>query len=150
MQYALEALDEHNIHEIDAVVMSYYGKVGAHDELPPYDCDWNFYATLDKVGKLLLLTARNEDNVMCGFAMYCIYNHPHHKTILCADCDMIAVDAQHRSKGIGSHLLLMSIELLRKMEVKLVTNRFRVGYDTAPLFAKYGAVVEHAYLMHLE
>ena len=138
MQYESEPLTVKLTREIDTLLADYYQNTVASEDIPPYDFDWPVYHRAYEHGSLLVVTAREDDETLAGVAIYCISNHPHHRRLCCASCDMISVDHKKRGRGIGSMLLMISIELLKARGVQLINHTYRTVYDTSPMFLRHG------------
>ena len=147
--YAVERLTPELIGEVEPILHAYYGATEAHVGLPPYDFDWDTYATLDAVGSLLLATAR-DGGALVGVALYIVAQHPHHRTLRVADCDTLSVDMNCRGKGVGRGLVAFAAERLTERGVQRMSNRYRTCYSAPPLFPALGfALCEQTYVKDL-
>ena len=114
--------------------------------MPPLKMDWSYYGDLEKLGRLVIITAR-EDYDLLGFAMYLLSNHPQHGGMPIAFCNTLAVDTKHRGKGIGRQLVQAAEAYLRGTDVKMMFHGYRTVYDAEPLFPKLGFdLIEHIYM----
>lgn len=146
IDYAAEPLTVGLIREIEPLLATYYEKTAASTDIPPYDFDWDTYLLLSRQEKLLTVTAR-KDGKLVGFVFYLVCYHLHHKTMLIAQCDGIAVDMDCRGAGIGRGLFTEAEAILKDVGVVMITNNYRVCYNTQPLFEKLGfTVMEHVYM----
>jgi GNAT superfamily N-acetyltransferase len=150
MQIGAEPLTPVLEQEISALVTRYYDTTKAHVRLPPYDFVWSMYRTLQTVDKLLIATARDNEGVLVGVAMYLLTEHPHHRGLEIAECDTLAVDHKHRGQGIGRTLYVVAESMLIELGVKRVLHRYRTVYDETPMFPKMGFTLEeHVYMKDL-
>ncbi len=138
MQLSVAHLDDDIVRDMEALLDDYYECTVAKDGLPPYDFDWNVYRTMDAIGSMLLATARDDDGTLLGFALYLVIDHPHHRGMRIAECDSLSVSAQARGKGVGRTLYFFCEDQLRQRGVSRVLHRYRVVYNTEPLFPKLG------------
>jgi GNAT superfamily N-acetyltransferase len=148
MEYNTERLSPRLEEELTALFEAYYAVTPAHTDLPPYDLDWPLYNALQDAGVLFITTTRdNEDGYkLYGAGLYMIVQHPHHRTMTVAECDILAVSHTRRGEGIGSTLLDFSINALRDRGVQRVAHRYRTCYNTTPLFEKHDfKLQEHVY-----
>jgi GNAT superfamily N-acetyltransferase len=124
---------------MQAIVVDYYEKTEAGKGVPTFDVDWEYYLNMEVTNKLVLITARDEANdELIGFDMYLIAPHPHHKTVMFAFCDTLAVKLGHRHKGVGKKLVQAAESYLKLFYVKRVVHGFRAVYDAKPLFPSIG------------
>lgn len=131
---------------MSAILLDYFKQTVAKEGIPPLDMDWDFYIESAKQDKFVLITAR-ENEELVGFVTYYVNNHPHHKTVMFACCDILAVKLGHRGKGIGTKLVTAAEPLLKMFYVKRVVHASRTVYDVEPLFPKLGfTLVEHNYM----
>ena len=133
--------------EVAALIDGYYADTNAQDGIPLLDMDWPFFIGLEQGYRLVLLTAR-EDGELLGVNMYILAQHPQHKGQTWAMCNTLAVATKHRGKGIGTKLTEAGITYLKeRTDAKVVTHHFRAIYDAFPLFPKLGFdLVEHVYM----
>lgn len=137
------------IAEMETMIHEYYNSTVASTDIPPYDFEWSLYYGLESLGKLVVTTARLQD-VLVGFAMYIVTSVPHHRTMIVAECDTIAVDYRFRSLSIGRGLYNYTETILREYGVQQVLNRYRVCYGAKPMFNDLGfKVTEHVYMKEL-
>ena len=147
MRYAREHLDADNTAAISALVKAYYAATPAHTGLPPYDFNWNVYMTLQRQDMLLLVTARTEEEGLCGVGLYVLSEHPHHRGWVGAECDTLAVDHTMRGKGIGRGIVQYAEQVLKQHGVQFMVHKYRTCYQTEPLFPKLGfELAEHSYM----
>lgn len=139
MQYMREHLPR-AAEEVEKLVNDYFASTKAGENMPPLEFKWNLYETQDKHGSLLFITARGEEKKeLCGFVLYHILPHLHHRTVL-ALCDILAVHPDYRGKGVGSELVSYGEQFARAQGVTQIVHGFRLDYtqDIAPLFPKLG------------
>lgn len=125
--------------ECDRLVRDYYASTKASEEVPPIDFHWPQYLALEHVKQIVLVTARNGAE-LAGFVLYVVSPHPHHKTIMMASCDTLAVRPEYRSMGIGRSLINAAEPMLLACGAVRVMHSFRLIYreEVAPLFPKLG------------
>ncbi len=133
--------------ELDALIRDYFARTKAQDGIPPLRMNWKFYTDLAVAGRLVLFTARTDDEALLGFAMYILGNHPQHAGMPFALCNTLAVDVSHRNQGIGTLLVEAAIAYFETTDVKMLVHGHRTVYDATPLFPKLGFdLIEHIYM----
>ncbi len=146
MHIAKEQLVD-TVMDLDALIRDYFARTKAQDGIPPLRMNWKFYADLEAASRLTVLTARADDGVLLGFAMYILGNHPQHAGMPYAMCNTLAVDVSHRNQGIGTLLVEAALAHFKDTDIKMVMHGYRTIYDTEPLFPKLGFdLMEHIYM----
>jgi GNAT superfamily N-acetyltransferase len=136
-------------HQMDNLLCGYWNETEAHKGVPDLEMDWDVYQEREDVGGLIIITVR-KDTSLVGFNMYNVFKHPHHKGVLTAACDILAVALHHRRQGIGRLLINAAEPLLRGVGVQLMTHNFRTCYEDDPLFVSLGfEMIEATYMKRL-
>lgn len=147
--YATEQVSDDFMEQANAILREMYETTVASSDIPNYAFDWERYKQVQQAGMLLLTTARFE-NMLVGFALYLVVDHPHHNGTRSAECDAIAISVALRGNQIGRSLIDFSTDYLRGMNVKFVTHRYRTCYNAEPIFPKLGfRLIEHVYMKDL-
>lgn len=141
MQIERSWLNEKLIEQIEELINHYYRTTEASRGIPPYDFDWQVYLSMQIADQLVVIVAC-EDGKLVGFALYVTLMAPHHKSLKVAECDTLAVHADHRNRGIAQAIYYEAEEELRKQGVKRVVNRFRTCYNVEPIFPRLGFWLE--------
>src|SRR5215471_5386034 len=124
-----------NMHELDLLLHDYFERTIAQQGQPKLDMDWSSLGKLETSGHVVLMAARQEDKLV-GFALYFLHMHTHHRGVLFALCDILAVNPDHRGQGVATELVLRAERLLRSMGVEYIIHNYRCIYDVEPLFPK--------------
>jgi len=133
------------LNEVEALLLDYFARTNAQEGQPQLDMDWHAFLRIEENGKLMLMTAR-EDVELRGFAVYVFYPHLHHAHSIWAMCDILAVDPDHRGKGIATAIVQAAMTRFKVMGIDQIVHGFRTVYDTTPLFEKLGfTCIEHIY-----
>jgi len=142
MKYAREHMPE-AADEVSDLVHYYFGATRAGEGMDPLEFKWDAYKELDARGRLLFVTARedNQPHRLRGFVNYFMHAHMHHRQVL-ATCDMIAVHPDHRNHGVGSYLMDYAEQWLKAQGVTHIVHNFRLIYPDDPLFIKHGYKAE--------
>src|SRR5215475_10938247 len=112
---------------MDELVHEYFRDTIAKENLPLLDIDWKVYIELERVGNTVVVGAWDEGKLV-GFVMYVVMEHPHHKRVRYAHCDIIGVLPAYRGQRIGRLLIAASEHLLRDKGVHYVCHGERVEY----------------------
>lgn len=122
---------------MDAIMHEYYEKTVARAGVPPLDFDWEAYIKIEAENKLVLIVARDAEELM-GFAMYYVALHPQYKTTVYGICNTLAVKLKYRGQGVATKLVRAAEPYLKLYNVKYMVHGFRAVYDVEPLFQKLG------------
>lgn len=141
--FAVEQLTPELQHEMTSMLHDYYEATPAKDGIPPYDLDWALYEVLQDQGTLLVTTVRSSDtNAFIGCALYHVIGMLHHKGFMVAECDGISIDHRYRGKGLGKALYEFTEPYLLERGAKRIINRYRLIYNTTPMFPSLGFEAE--------
>lgn len=122
--------------EFDALVYSYW--FAENPNHVPHLVDWSMYKTLTDAGICHAFTARNGRDELIGCVFYNIVSHPHHLGYIVAEGDMISVHPKVRGLGIAGRLMEYAQPFLVAKGVQEITHRFKVKYNSTPLFISQG------------
>lgn len=131
--------------EVEAIVKGYWESTQAGKDQDPIVFKWDLYEELDKRGRILFLTCRDQDTKkMYGFVSYFIAEHMHHDHIM-ATCDMLSVVPDMRGRGIGSELVKQAEQWLKAQGITHIVHAYRLIYGDTPLFPKLGYKAEETW-----
>jgi GNAT superfamily N-acetyltransferase len=134
--------------ELDELMLDYYKRSPAAEDVPPLNFNWRAYIQLNNEGHVKLFTARTDK--LLGFVLYHIHEHLHHIGSLNAACDTLAVHMEARRHGVGRKLMEYAEPVLRGLGATHVTHQFRTCYTAKPLFPKLGyKLIEYGYMKEL-
>lgn len=116
----------------------HYKEIAAYQDIP-LDPDYNKYLLLADAGKLLILTAKLNGELV-GYVIYVIDHATHYKGSLQAMQDVLFVKKDKRKSvlGCGYFLLKKSEQVLKEMGVQVVYQHVKVAHDYSPLLDKLG------------
>lgn len=143
MQYERERMSR-VADEVDAFVNHYFETTIAGQGMDPLEFKWDAYQQLDDLGRILFITARDDEKKMQGFVSYFMSPHMHHRQIL-ATCDMLAVHPDCRGAGVGSKLVETAEMWLKAQGVTHIVHAYRLIYGDRPLFPKLGYKAEETW-----
>lgn len=129
--------------EMSGMLARHWLEAGHRPDVPP-DLNWENYRCMEAAGALFTLAARINGRLI-GYAVYIIWNHPHHRTLLVADADMFFINETDRRGPVGRRLLETAERMLRERgvhEIRLGTrlwNRTSRGLRSLrPLMERMG------------
>ena len=134
--YKREKLNSKLIEEITPILDVHRVELQAEDmRLNP---DWESYYLMDKMNKLVTLVARDDDNKIVGYSVYIVGNNMHYKDYLYAIEDVFYVVQDRRSTKIGYNLVKMSEEVLKGMNVDVITHHAKFINTFATFLERLG------------
>lgn len=89
------------------------------------DPDFDMYLKMEDAGVLRVFTARDDNNVLSGYAVFFIKHNIHYKQSLQAVQDIIFIDPEKR--GVGAKLVLWCDRALRDEGVQVVYQHIKVS-----------------------
>lgn len=123
--------------DVDELVHDYYARTIASEGMRPLKFRWPAYFALERNGACKLFTARESDGLI-GFALYIVQEHLHHEGQIVAQCTMVGVRPEWRSKGLGRALVEFAEQWFKQHGVTHMVHHHRTLYDVTPLFEKLG------------
>lgn len=106
--------------------------------------DLDRYRYLEKIGKLVVLAARDEGRLV-GYSVFLLNNHLHYKTCLVASNDVIFLEKEHRSSSsVGIRLVKESERVLVGLRVNRLTWHIKPGNDWSAILKRLGYELEES------
>lgn len=105
------------------------------------DPDFAKYEAMDLTGRLLILTARVEGELV-GYAIYFVMPALHYRRSLQAFQDVLYVAPEYRGGLLGMRLLKRSDQELKRMGVEVVRQHMKAAHSFGPLLARLGYELE--------
>lgn len=133
-----------------ALLRGEYNRLRNPDALGESVVNWDIYRAFDDKDMLLLVVAE-EDGKLAGFSLYVMYVHPHHPDKYLAQCQILAVEPEHRHKHVASTLIEHAELVLKKLTCTHMLHNARMAYYVSPLFPKLGFTkLEENYVKELK
>jgi hypothetical protein len=88
---------------------------GAETGLPgkALSVNWEMYEALERMGRLLVMTARDAQDGLVGYAAFTLTQYPHYSHVNVAYQDVVYMSPRHRGFTAGRFLLWTDEELKR-------------------------------------
>lgn len=137
--------------ELLPLAVAHNAEVGAFPELP-FDPDKGFFERADKAGMLRVLTVRdNADRRLLAYAAYLCMPSMFHQTVVTAHHVALYVKPEARHQGVGSALIKVADDYLKRIGVRLVFNHTKDGErDHGVILRRLGyQLVDHVYVRRL-
>lgn len=122
--------------EIKPLLLKHWEEVSFYKDIA-LDPDYDAYAKMDELGILRVYTARDEDNVLIGYAVFFVRTNPHYKQSLQAVQDIIFIDPEKR--GFGVKFILWTEKQLAEEGVQVIFHHIKTKTPhTIDLFRRLG------------
>lgn len=108
----------------------------AHYKDIPLEPDYEQYLKLESIGATRSFTARTEDGILIGYAVFFIKHNIHYKSSLQALQDIIFVDKKYR--GLGFMFIKFTDEQLKLEGIQVVYQHVKAKYNFGPLLDRLG------------
>ena len=125
--------------EIDSLLAMHYDEIAADKHLIKLDPDWGKYESLERDDSLRIFTARHEGKLI-GYSVFFLAWHPHYKSNLFAQNDILYLHPDHRKGRDGIRLIHYSEEQLKKDRVDKIMWHVKVKNDWRKILARMGYV----------
>jgi len=113
------------------------------DEIAPYkdvltiNPDLQMYATLEKAGKLCVITARNMGRLI-GYVVMMLHAHHHYAHVLSATEDIHFLHPAYRKGSAGLRLIAAAEAEMTRRGAQVMFLRTKVAHDHGKLFERLG------------
>lgn len=134
MKFNLEKVRD-IIEEIEPLLHKHYEEI-AHFKTIPLDPDYDQYLQLEELGVIRLFTARTDDGLLVGYAVFFVRANLHYKSSLQAAQDIIFIDPAHR--GTGAKFILWCDEQLKAEGVQAVYHHVKKAHNFGPMLERFG------------
>lgn len=100
------------VHEVDELLRLHYEEVALHRDRIKLAPMWDEYATLERMGRFVVFTAR-DDGRLVGYSAFFINSHMHYRDTVVAHNDVLFLHPDHRKSTTGYRLIKFSHEQLK-------------------------------------
>lgn len=112
------------LEEIKPLLVKHWEEVSFYKDIA-LDPDYESYLKMDELGVLRVYTARDEDNVLMGYAVFFVRANPHYRQSLQAVQDIIFIDPEKR--GFGVKFILWTEQQLKAEGVQVVFQHIKTN-----------------------
>lgn len=123
MKFQAESV-EAVLEEIKPLLVKHWEEVSFYKDIA-LDPDYESYLKMDKLGVLRVYTARDEDNILMGYAVFFVRANPHYRQSLQAVQDIIFIDPEKR--GFGVKFILWTEKQLAAEGIAVVFQHLKVS-----------------------
>lgn len=103
--------------ELGPLLKAHYAEIAQDKDSMPLDPAWETYITLAREGKLSIVTARCNGQLI-GYCVNFVGTHLHYQSTLCAQNDLYYVAPEYRHAHVGIELFRATEAILRAKGVQ--------------------------------
>lgn len=118
------------------LIEAHWKEVALYQKDVPLEPDWDRYTKIDAVGKLVVITARDGEELV-GYSVFILNEHLHYSSCLVASNDVIYLRPERRGI-VGARLIKRSEEILRDLGVRRVTWHIKPKNDWSSILTRMG------------
>jgi len=127
--------------DCDRLLSLHYNELALHKEVVKLKVDWERYASLERLGKFHVFTARDNDSLI-GYAAFLIDTHLHYKDLTVAVNDVLYLDPDRREGWEGIKLIKFSERECKDLGAQKIVWRCKTFKDLRPIMHRLGYVDE--------
>lgn len=121
--------------ELFPLLELHYREIAVDQDIP-LTPDFAKYTQLEALGRLRVYTARDDDRLLWGYAIYFVGPNMHYQTSLQAVQDVLFMHPGRR--GVGGRLIRFADDELAKDGVQKVFHHVKLAHDFGPLLKRQG------------
>ena len=128
---------EHIYTEAAPLLEEHWKEIANHKELLYINPDAVTYQKAEELGKLLIITARDEGKLV-GYFVWAMHNHPHYQHALVAEEDIHFLLPEYR-KGLNGYFLIKNaVKLAKHFGAAMCTVREKWSHQHPALMKRLG------------
>lgn len=125
-------------HEVDELLKLHYEEVALHRDQIKLDPMWEEYAALERIGRLVTYTARDDERLV-GYSCFFINRHMHYRDTTVAINDVIFLHPDFRKSTTGYRLIKFSHDQLKaRGGIQKVAFHVKFSKDWSAVLHKLG------------
>lgn len=136
MQFAQELLCE-CVKEVMPLLQMHHAEVMPHGEAIPLDPDWDCYALLERLGRFVVFTAR-DDGRLVGYAAFHLMPHLQSRQFLRAVNEVIFVAPEHRRGMLALSFVKHCHDRLTAAGARHIAYESPLTSNLAPILHRIG------------
>jgi len=125
-----------NLPKFKALSVAHYDEIETLKEFP-LDLDFDAYENLWKLGRLVFVTAK-DNNELVGYILFFVAPHLHSKNCITAHEDIYFLKPEYRKGRNGIKMFQFAQEHLKQKGVDLILYSTKFEFDNSSLFKYLG------------
>lgn len=135
--YQLENITDLLISELTPILDIHRKELQTYSDMN-LNPDWDMYRSVERRNNLVLLVARDEDDMIVGYAAFLLNLNPHYKDFLYAIEDVFYVVQDNRGSRIAVNMIKKSEKILKAKGVDTIVHHAKFTNTFAPFLEKLG------------
>lgn len=135
IKYQREIFTQELFDESFPLLRAHYEEIAAHKDIA-LDPDIHQYLKIEAIGNLRAFTARDENGVLIGYAVFFVVPHMHYQQSKNAMQDIIYIDRERR--GFGAKFILWCDAQLRNESVQVVSHHIKAKHNFGAMLERLG------------
>jgi len=140
IEFGVESFDQ-AVNDIQELIKLHYEEIALNKDVIPLDPDWDKYRALMNNNLACLITAR-DDGKLVGYSIFFVTSHPHYKSTIFANNDLIYLHPDYRKGMVGVRLIQYSEQHLRQLGVAKILWHVKFNKDFTRVLHRLGYVDE--------
>lgn len=116
------------IDEIKPLFNAHWCELALNQDAIELDPDYEYYELMDRADRMLVVTARDNDGPIVGYAVYFIDRHKHYRQHKWAVADIIWLHPDHRRGRVGDGLLAFVEQALKVRGVSVMHTTSKTAH----------------------
>jgi GNAT superfamily N-acetyltransferase len=135
--------------EAQALFQAHFREIAPYQDLLTINPDVAAYLAMEKAGRLVVVTAR-DDGVLVGYFVMFVHKHLHYSDTIIANEDGKFIHAAHRG-GTGMKLIKYAEQIARSRGAKLMVQRSKAKSEHGALYERMGySLLDEVYIKRLD
>lgn len=126
------------VHQVDTLLKMHYEEVALNRHIIKLDPMWHEYAALEKMGRLVVYTAR-DDGELVGYSAFFINRHMHYAGTTVAINDVLFLHPDQRKSTCGYRLIKFCDDMLKERgDINKIAWHVKLAKDWTNILHKLG------------
>jgi hypothetical protein len=121
--------------DIQPLIERHYEEIAQFKDMQKLDPDWETYETLERLGRLWVMTVRDH-GALVGYIVMIVSKALHYKTLLMATEDIHYLLPEYRKGLTGYRLLAKTKQAMKEKGARMAIMRCKAGQSHAALFER--------------
>lgn len=145
MKFQQERIEE-LIPELLPLLELHYRELTLHQDVVKLAPKWADYITLDAMGRLAVLTAREDSGLLVGYNIFFINTHMHYADLMVAVNDVFYIRGTNRPGPLALRFLRYTETALKGLGARKLAYHTKYGNNFARILRRMGYSDEEAVL----
>lgn len=138
IQFAEERLTPELLEEVLPILHEHYAEIAWKQDKIRFDPDFSAYLQLQGINRVRAYSARDEEGVLCGYAVFLLSPSLHYRSTKYAHNDIIYIRKGLRGQAAGVGLIAFAEHKLQEEGTQVVGFHIKETQDWGPLAARLG------------